>query len=102
MYLSDIPACLNRNKQPYMPILSCSKQGLPHYSITTTMRALLPHVFTLTFDLKAVLFCGTFRELTLPLIVIVANVFKAPCLLGVRTFLFVLQELKAIASFYCG
>ena len=73
IYLSDIPAYLTGTNYRHMPILSCSRRGLPLHTITGTYRMLLPHVFTLTQASlirvirlgklrRAVIFCGAIRE----------------------------------------
>jgi len=48
IYLSDIPAHYQEQETYHVPILSCSEWGLPSEHITTSWRALLPHIFTLT------------------------------------------------------
>ena len=37
-----------------------SIQGLPHNTVTSTARELLPHIFTLIRQSQTVIFCGTF------------------------------------------
>ena len=63
----------DRNEQPMHAFLSCFWWGLPVMYIAMHNRALLPHVFTFTLRSftrsRAVIFCGTFHELTLSYVV---------------------------------
>lgn len=72
IYLTRHTRASSRNKEPSTPILPYSEQGFPSRAITNSCRALLPHIFTLTFKRKTprrFIFCGTFHRLTPPILV---------------------------------
>ena len=80
----DLPGRRRGNAPIAIPIWSCSRWGLPCRLRCRSRGALLPHLFTLTWTVKAhrrFVLCGAIPG------VAPAGRYPAPCFRGARTFL---------------